>query len=138
MIARRRWLNNEPTDDGLSVSQRYHLGLIQQVRTLDFNGKQIVESLLENRHWWRAVIMTRDKGYAQFRGLCDLINGNSWKGDLLLFIPAAGHEDELVELMERFGTESVRWKDEKEVMDDLGVEACDERILECWWLGLVD
>jgi len=137
MIARRRWLNNEPTDDGLSVSQRYHLGLIQLMRTESFDGKQVVDALLRNRHMWQAVTMT-GAGYTQISGLRHLAHGNSWKGDLLLLIPAAGHENRLVALMTRFDPESVRWMDKKEVADDLGVESSGDHVLEVWWLGLAE
>ena len=127
---------SEQINSGLKITkiQALQLQIIALTSHNNFDGRKINKLLLENRHFWRAVMMPPIELFP----LRDMENG-LWVADTLYLLPQSGKEFELEELVrEQFNADEITWIGGDQALDLLGYWDNDvvlnpRLILSVWW-----
>lgn len=114
--------------------QELQLRLLEFASFNDFDGSKVLSQLRDNRHLWKAVLMTRLKDLVSLRD----ISKNEWNVDSLYILPQPGKELELEVMALRWNARAhhVKWIGRSEAMHLLGtssVKDVDKAILSIWW-----
>ncbi len=109
--------------------QEIQLDLIERASFNQFDGAQVKQDLLANRHLWKGVIMGRFDNYLliPLRDIAD----NYWNVDTLMILPKPGKEDELQELAAAWCADDVELMEGESISRMYG--GIESKVLRVWW-----
>ena len=124
-------------DNLIALSQatalEIQIELIRRTQFNNFNGRQIVASLLAHRHLWEAVIFDRTEDLIKLRDLAD----NHWNVDTLWILAkdaAAAHEFVRIAEDEHWQADEVTTiADQQSVGNRLGSSSATQALVRAWW-----
>jgi hypothetical protein len=114
----------------INPTQNLMLDLITKASFNDFDGKAVVDDLMNHQELWCSVMMTRE-------GMCGITLRDLPDGDYnvdTLYILSSGKDDNhLLAVAEGWPSDEVSWLSDDAAGKFLGCFPATGRVLRLWW-----